>query len=69
MIRLIFARFRAVGSAREVLLSMTADQVHFPQRSDNKCRLARFLRSLFWRSVERVWMAGKGETCLVDRPS
>ena len=35
-IRLIFARFRELGSARQVLLSMTVDQVHFPRPSDGK---------------------------------
>jgi excisionase family DNA binding protein len=35
-IRLIFSRFRELGSARQVLLSMTADQVHFPRPSDSK---------------------------------
>src|SRR6201984_2999456 len=34
VIRLIFARFRALGSARQVLLSMMADQIHFPRPSD-----------------------------------
>ena len=34
MIRLIFARFRELGSARQVLLSMRADQIHFPRPSD-----------------------------------
>jgi excisionase family DNA binding protein len=34
VIRLIFARFREVGSARQVLLSMKADQIHFPRPSD-----------------------------------
>lgn len=34
VIRLIFARFRELGSARQVLLSMTADQIHFPRPSD-----------------------------------
>ncbi|WP_027038781.1 recombinase family protein [Mesorhizobium ciceri] len=34
VIRLIFARFRELGSARQVLLSMTADQTHFPRPSD-----------------------------------
>jgi hypothetical protein len=32
--RLIFARFRELGSARQVLLSMMADQIHFPRPSD-----------------------------------
>ncbi|WFU14744.1 recombinase family protein [Bradyrhizobium sp. CB3481] len=32
----IFARFRRLGGARQVLLSMRADQVHFPRPSDGK---------------------------------
>ena len=34
VIRIIFTRFRELGSARQVLLSMTADQIHFPRPSD-----------------------------------
>jgi len=34
VIRLIFARFRELGSARQVLLSMTVDHIHFPRPSD-----------------------------------
>lgn len=34
VIRLIFTRFSELGSARQVLLSMTADQIHFPRPSD-----------------------------------
>ncbi len=34
VIRLIFARFRELGSGRQVLLSMKADQIHFPRPSD-----------------------------------
>ena len=34
VIRLIFVRFRQLGSARQVLLSMMADQIHFPRPSD-----------------------------------
>jgi excisionase family DNA binding protein len=34
VIRLIFARFHQLGSARQVLLSMKADQIHFPRPSD-----------------------------------
>jgi hypothetical protein len=30
VIRLIFARFRELGSARQVPLSMKADQIHLP---------------------------------------
>jgi hypothetical protein len=34
VIRLIFVRFNELGSARQVLLSMKADQIHFPRPSD-----------------------------------
>nr|WP_018240898.1 recombinase family protein [Ensifer sp. BR816] len=34
VIRLIFARFRELGSARQVLLSMKAAQIHFPRPAD-----------------------------------
>src|SRR6202048_4433439 len=34
VIRLIFARFRELGSARQVLLSMKVDHIHFPRPSD-----------------------------------
>lgn len=34
VIRSIFARFHELGSARQVLLSMTKDQIHFPRPSD-----------------------------------
>src|SRR3981189_152365 len=34
VIRLIFARFRELGSARQVLLSMKTDHIHFPRPSD-----------------------------------
>src|SRR5277367_3130081 len=36
VIRLIFARFHELGSARQVLLSMTMDQIHFPRPSEGK---------------------------------
>ena len=36
VIRLIFARFRECGSARQVLLRLTAEEVHFPRPSDGK---------------------------------
>ena len=35
-IRLIFTRFRKLGSARQVFLSLAAEQVHFPRPSDGK---------------------------------
>src|SRR3954468_24464249 len=34
VIRLIFTRFRELGSARQVLLSMKTDRIHFPRPSD-----------------------------------
>lgn len=34
VIRLIFTRFNELGSARQVLLAMTADKIHFPRPSD-----------------------------------
>jgi len=36
VIRLIFQRFRELGSARQVLLSLQAQQVHFPRPSDGR---------------------------------
>src|SRR5919112_1629708 len=36
VVRLIFARFRQLGSARQVLLSMLAEGIHFPRPSDGK---------------------------------
>src|SRR5437588_12942707 len=36
VIRVIFARFRQLGSARQVLLAMLAEQTHFPRPSDGK---------------------------------
>ena len=36
VVRLIFARFRQLGSARQVLLAMLAEQTHFPRPSDGK---------------------------------
>jgi excisionase family DNA binding protein len=35
-IRLIFERFRKLGSARQVMLSLAVDEVHFPRPSDGK---------------------------------
>ena len=34
VVRSVFGRFRSLGSARQVLLSMTADGVHFPRPSE-----------------------------------
>jgi excisionase family DNA binding protein len=35
-VRIVFARFRQLGSARQVLLSLSAEQMHFPRPSDGK---------------------------------
>jgi DNA invertase Pin-like site-specific DNA recombinase len=39
-IRLILARFRQLGSARQVLLSLAAEQMHFPRPSDGRKRVS-----------------------------
>ena len=36
VIRLIFARFRELGSARQVFLVLRADKIHFPRPSDGR---------------------------------
>lgn len=36
VIRMVFARFRELGSARQVLLSLAAEHTHFPRPSDGK---------------------------------
>jgi DNA invertase Pin-like site-specific DNA recombinase len=53
-IRLIFARFRELGSARQVLLSMRADQIHFPRPSDGKRMVAFDWTPVRYRSVISV---------------
>src|SRR5215469_3552210 len=77
VIRLIFARFRELGSARQVLLSMVAEQVHFPRPSDGKtlvafewtpiryCNVIAVLKNLFYAGA---YAYGKGEkrTEIVD---
>jgi excisionase family DNA binding protein len=76
-IRLIFARFRELGSARQVLLSMTADQVHFPRPSDGKQLIAFDWTPIRYRNVisvlknpfyAGVYAYGKSEkrTAIVD---
>jgi excisionase family DNA binding protein len=77
VIRLIFARFRELGSARQVLLSMSKDQVHFPRPSDGKKLVAFEWTPIRYRSVISVlknpfyagaYAYGKGEkrTEIVD---
>jgi len=45
-IRLILSRFSKLGSARQVHLSMVADQIHFPRPSDGK-----MLTSFEWHPI------------------
>src|SRR6266487_2396978 len=54
VIRLIFARFRELGSARQVLLSLRADQVHFPRPSDGKKLVAFEWTPIRYRNVITV---------------
>jgi len=46
VIRLIFAKFHELGSARQVLLWMTSENIHFPYPSDG-----RSLTSFEWRPI------------------
>ena len=54
VIRLIFARFRQLGSARQVLLSMRAEQIHFPRPSDGKKLVAFEWTPIRYRNVISV---------------
>ena len=53
-VRLIFAKFRELGSARQVLLWMSAQQVHFPRPSDGKRSTVFEWRPLRYRNVISV---------------
>ena len=77
VVRLIFAQFRQLGSARQVLLSMLAEQVHFPRPSDGKRLVAFEWTPIRYRNVisvlknpfyAGVYAYGKGEkrTEIVD---
>src|SRR6201996_6741997 len=75
VVRSIFIRFRKLGSARQVLLSMIADQVHFPRPSDGKKMVAFEWTLIRYRNVISVLKNpfyagayGKGEkrTAIVD---
>jgi DNA invertase Pin-like site-specific DNA recombinase len=46
VIRLVFQKFRELGSARQVLLWMTSESIHFPYPSDGKT-----LTSFEWRPI------------------
>ena len=54
VIRQIFARFRECGSARRVLLRMSAEQVHFPRPSDGRTMIAFEWRPIRYRNVISV---------------
>jgi excisionase family DNA binding protein len=54
VIRLIFARFREFGSARQTLLSLRADQVHFPRPSTGKKSVAFEWTPIRYRTVLSV---------------
>src|ERR1700747_2628000 len=73
----IFARFRKLGSARQVFLSMRADQVHFPRPWDGKQLVSFDWTPIRYRNVisilknpfyAGVYAYGKSEkrTALVD---
>lgn len=77
VIRLIFARFRELGSARRVLVSMTAERIHFPRPSDGKKLVSFDWTAIRYRNVisvlknpfyAGVYAYGKSEkrTALVD---
>src|SRR5262252_2102017 len=70
VVRLIFARFRELGSARQAFLSMLAERVHFPRPSDGKKLVAFDWTPIRYRNVISVlknpfyagaYAYGKGE--------
>jgi hypothetical protein len=76
-IRLIFARFREFGSARQAFLSLLGEQVHFPRPSDGKKLVSFEWTPIRYRNVISVlknpfyagaYAYGKGEkrTEIVD---
>ena len=76
-IRLIFERFRKLGSARQVMLSLATEQVHFPRPSDGKKMVSFDWTPIRYRNVisvlknpfyAGVYVYGKTEkrTTLVD---
>ncbi len=76
-VRLIFARFRQLGSARQVLLSLAAEQTHFPRPSDGKKLVSFDWTPIRYRNVISIlknpfyagaYIYGKSEkrTALID---
>jgi excisionase family DNA binding protein len=77
VIRSVFARFRSLGSARQVLLSMTADGAHFPRPSEQGRMISFEWAPLRYRNIitllknpfyAGVYVYGKSEkqTTLID---
>src|SRR5215510_4484745 len=56
-IRLIFSRFRELGSARQAFLSMLGEQVHFPRPSDGKKLVAFEWTPIRYRNLPREYIA------------
>ena len=52
--RLVFARFRQLASARQTYLSLAAEQVHFPRPSDGKKLVSFDWTPIRYRSVMGV---------------
>src|SRR5260221_12304379 len=77
VIRLVFSRVRQLGSARQVLLSMLAERVHFPRPSDGKRMVSFEWTAIRYRNVisvlknpfyAGVYVYGKSEkrTAIID---
>ena len=76
-VRVVFARFRQLGSARQVLLSLAAEEMHFPRPSDGKSLVTFDWTAIRYRNVISIlknpfyagaYAYGKSEkrTALVD---
>jgi DNA invertase Pin-like site-specific DNA recombinase len=63
VIRLIFARFRELGSARQVLLSLLGEQVHFPLSQSRQLNFSRTASTTFHRRGEH------SSVCVTSSPS
>src|SRR6202453_5047240 len=50
-VRVVFARFRQLGSARQALLSLAAEQMHFPRPSDGKSMVSFDWTPIRYRNV------------------
>ena len=50
-VRVVFARFRQLGSARQVLLSLAAEGMHFPRPSDGKTMVSFDWTPIRYRNV------------------